>query len=304
MNIAKKTLMAGSLIALAACGGGGGGLLGSGGGTGSINYASVERTEAGDLIEQSVALDEALRGLPGHSTAHGASGVMATATTLDGSPDLRGFRVRLSEDRSTAIVDIQGIGSFNLTSTGLAPSTIGGDYELTGELEDIGVSLQHALDMGLISLQDTRNLTATTFGVGHYGLETPASQRSGIVTYTGDAFASSYVSSLSSNTAGINGTLDMTLNFNDNSVSGTTDGSLFFSSGGGTPLTPDASGSINGTVTDGGISGTFTWSGGGLSAQTTFAGKIFGWTGEELGGGMIGSVNGVPVFGEFEADKD
>jgi hypothetical protein len=288
-----------ALLALAACGGGGGsGGIGGGGVGGALGFASVYRTAQGDLIEQSVALDESLRGLPGHSTAHGASGVMATATTLDATPDLRGFRVRLSSDRTTAIVDIQGLGTFNLAATGLGPSAIGGNYELNGTLQDVDVSLQHALDMGLIGLTDTRNLSSVTFGTGHYGLETPPSELSGVVSYTGNVFASSYVSSLSTDTAAIVGTFDMTIDFGASSISGTTGGSLSHNAGGGA-----ASGSINGSVSGSGISGSFTWAGSGVSAQSTFAGKLFGWTADETGGGVIGTVNGVPVYGNFDGDR-
>jgi|GEM_PF-2751539 len=289
----SKNSFALAAIAVSACGDGGG--AGN-----SVNYDPIFRTLPGDLLESTVAIDSSLRNV-GSSTGHGATGIMAMSTFLGPNPVLKSFKVRLSEDRQTAYLDISGLPEITMAADG-TPNEFSGFW---GEFFDgHHISLMHFDSEGQISYTDSTNIMSQVSGRGHYGLETPVDRLPTSVTYSGTADGLGHFSSITAtNVIGINGTFDMTVDFASDTLSGTTGGSIIFNAGNSA-----ATGTISGTAVDGSLGGTMTFDGGGHSVTTTFAGATYGWDATRVGGAFIGTFNisgggSQQVYGDFEGDN-
>ena len=305
MAMKYKSSLVLAALAVSACGGGGGGL--SGGGTPGSSVGEVFRAEpSGSLLIDPKAVDYALRGDTSEHTAsntQGATGVIATATMFDATPELRDVFMTLNTDRTQLTIQVQGWAPIVLAVDGTA-SEYSGFY---GDFFGQSVSLSHFDDMGRTQYSDSRDPFTTTIGVGHYGLETPLDRvpTTSTATYDGAFNASGYVSSFSSPTGvGANGTFNMVLNFDGSSLSGTTAGSVFYTDG-ASPLQEDiATGTVSGVIAGNGIGGTFTLVGPNSSANLIFEGNMYGWDREEIGGALIGTITGGggtnPVYGEFD----
>ncbi len=87
-------------------------------------------------------------------------------------------------------------------------------------------------------------------------------------------------------------TMTMVLNFNAGSISGTTAGDITYFTGSTLATDSGASGTVTGTISGNGVSGTFSLADDVALASHGYEGNLYGWDGDDIGGGVIGSVTG------------
>jgi hypothetical protein len=311
MNRTPKTLYLFVIgVFLTGCGGGGGDGVGDSAGVPNASLGEVFRAPpSGSLLEDPFAVDQAMRGNPEFtaSNTQGATGVMAVATFLGGQPVLRDVRMSLSEDRSVLTLEIEGSSPVNLAVDGSASASSGqwGTF-LNGQY----VTLFMFDDTGTIAYSDNSSLTSPISGRGVFGLETPIDRLpSGSAIYTGEFTTIGTVTSPTAPVGGATeGTLTMAIDFSTQSISGTTAGTItYFEEGTGLQQDMGATGTISGTVSGNGIGGNFTLVGTVANANHTFEGNVFGYDGDDIGGGVIGSVTAPDgtgaIYGDFEASR-
>lgn len=310
MKLAKISLMTTSLLALAACGGGGGGGGISGSASGALNYAPIYRTEATGSIPIDIqALDKSLRNL-GESTGHGATGIMSTGQQFTRNVDITGFTVKLSGDRETLTLSRPGEANIVLAAD-TTPDQFGGSW---GNFSDgYHVSLNHAASghFGKMVFKYTKigsSSVTNIYGEGIYGLETPLAQLpSGDANYSGDFVGLAQLQALASGSqAMVDGTFDMTVNFDSGSVTGSTLGDISVLNPSFNVTDADATGTISGSTSGNGFTGNWTLNGATYAMNAGFAGKTYGWNAEDVGGALVGTITGggenLNLSGTFESN--
>ncbi|NNJ68672.1 MAG: hypothetical protein HKP54_11620 [Boseongicola sp.] len=298
MRISHTFLASSGLLALAACGGGGGAVGGFGGNaSGVINgYAPVYAT-APDDIDPTDEMDESVEGGPG------ATGIMAVATSFDASPEFASVKVRTNNDGSILYLSINGGSEVALDEIP------GGAYGSNPPMSEPLVSYIGVFNSAWFQYTKINGASFDS-GDGVIGIETPTIRlpTGGPVNYTGDVTLFSYNDTLKrDDIVGVNGTFDMNVDFDTQSITGTTGGDINISVNGGGLNSYAATGTVSGSTDGNGLIGSMTFDSAGGNASLTFAGKTYGWNADEIGGALIGSISGtgagaLPIYGHFDSD--
>ncbi len=285
-----------ALLILAACGGGGIGGFGSNASAIVNSYTPVYAT-APDDIDPTDEMDESVEGGPG------ATGIMAVATSFDSTPEFRTVKIRTNADGSILYLSVNGGAEIALDEM------LSGAYGSNPPMSEPLVSYIGVFNSAWLTYSKI-NGTSFDTGDGVIGIETPTANlpMGGPVNYTGDVTLFSYNDTVTrDDIVGVNGTFDMDVNFDSQTITGTTGGDINVSANGGGLNSYAATGTIAGSTSGNGLVGTMTFDSAGGNASLTFAGKTYGWAADEIGGALIGSISGtaagtLPIFGHFDSD--
>lgn len=264
MKVIRIAPIAVSILALTACGGGGSGR--GGGGTGGVlDYTPSYSDGPGDSTAA--------------SSTEGVTGVMSQAdiSATGSSVRLRSVRVRISADGNTAYLTVDGVTqSYPVDVIGVQYGTPG-----TNLVQYTGTSAPYAL-MTHSGASGSAGFAA--FGI--VGVETPeANLPAAPANYSGSWGGQVYGVSDILDSGVVGGSMDLAIDFEGGSVSGSFDGTVNAAS------IVDIDGSITGSVSGNGASGTMNLESG-YSGSIDFAGKAYGDTGEYFGGAFAGSIGG------------
>lgn len=295
MRIAQTFLALSVLLLLAACGGGGGGGFGTNASAVLAGYSPVYAT-APDDINPADEMDESVEGGPG------ATGVMAVATMFDGSPAFHAVKIRALADGSKLYISIDGGAEIELDET---PS---GAYGTNPPTSEPLVSYVGSGNSAWLQYTKLNNYIYDN-GEGVVGIETPVTNLPDIpAKYTGDVTLFSYNDTMTrDDIVSVFGTFDMDIDFNNNTITGTTGGTINTAINAGAGQSALSTGTISGSTAGNGLVGTMTFNSSLGDATVTFAGKTYGWSAEEIGGAAIGTITNtgdgtIPIYGQFTSD--
>ncbi len=232
------------------------------------------------------------------SSAHGVTGIVALSLGPDATPEFRDIRLSLSEDGETLTVEIEGLPSYEL----LRETNVGAGGGQWGFGIDPTAKLFNRANTGEIDFATFNSPFNLNQAIGTYGHVTPLERLpTGGATYSGGWSLDHPSNSdpTARNSAG--GQFDMTVGFDDGQITGMiSDGrNSFFET-----VEYGGTGTITGSVTGNGVSGSLTMNTENASTTAVFEGSIFGWDGKDIGGALVGTTTGGgntnAVFGSFE----
>ncbi len=273
--LVRAAVCAAAAAVVSGCGGAGGPLQVGGN---AMNYQPVYAAGPADTTTQAL-------------TANGITGTLVLARPFSSDVDLTNAKVRLSADRATAFLSIDGGAEVALAVNGPA-SAGGGVYGDLGDPNGLVLTLANLPDTSLIGY--TRG---TLGGFGILGIETRPARLPASASYAGGWNGFVYPVTVSGTSDAIGGGISLDIDFAGGDVTGTLDN-------GGIDVA-----TIGGTVDGNGISGGFDFTRGKYRGQTPFVGKAFGHDADTVAG-VFGNTVRNNVTGEtqnfsgtFSADR-